>query len=108
MTWINKLRRFNFNPASAQGSYRVAALAFCLTPRVRKVATYQGFVAQTMTLAPIKLPAPDDMITQVAVGCGPGRTRINGICVARTTLRQTRRVVRRCVRRQGSTCAPYE
>lgn len=62
--------------------------------------------AQAMTPAP--LPEVDDMITQVAVGCGPGRTRINGVCVARTTVRQTRRAVRRCVRWQGSTCAAYE
>ena len=64
--------------------------------------------AQAMTPAPIALPEPDDMITQVAVGCGLGRTRINGVCVARTTVRQTRRAVRRCVRWQGSTCARYE
>jgi hypothetical protein len=64
--------------------------------------------AQAMTPAPIAFPAPNDMITQVAVGCGPGRTRINGVCVARTTVRQTRRAVRRCVRWQGSTCALYE
>lgn len=62
--------------------------------------------AQAMTPAP--LPQIDDMITQVAVGCGPGRTRINGVCVARTTVRQTRRDVRRCVRWQGSTCAAYQ
>jgi hypothetical protein len=64
--------------------------------------------AQAMTPAPIALPEPDGMITQVAVGCGPGRTRVNGVCVARTTIRQTRRAVRRCVRWQGSTCARYE
>ena len=63
---------------------------------------------QAMTPAPIALPEPDGMITQVAVGCGPGRTRVNGVCVARTTVRQTRRAVRRCVRWQGSTCARYE
>ena len=62
--------------------------------------------AQAMTPAP--LPQVDDMITQVAVGCGPGRTRVNGVCVARTTVRQTRRDVRRCVRWQGSTCAVYQ
>jgi hypothetical protein len=62
--------------------------------------------AQAMTPAP--LPQVDDMITQVAVGCGPGRTRINGVCVARTTVRQTRRAVRRCARWQGNTCALYE
>jgi hypothetical protein len=62
--------------------------------------------AQAMTPAP--LPQVDDMVTQVAVGCGAGRTRVNGVCVARTTVRQTRRAVRRCVRWQGSTCAAYE
>lgn len=64
--------------------------------------------AQAMTPAPITLPDPNDMITQVAVGCGPGRTRIGGVCVARTTVRQTRRAVRRCVRWQGGACALYE
>ena len=62
--------------------------------------------AQGMTPAP--LAPPDDMVTQVAVGCGMGRTRINGVCVARTTVRQTRRAVRRCVRWQGGVCARYE
>ena len=59
--------------------------------------------AQALTPAPISVPEPDDMITQVAVGCGPGRTRINGVCVARTTIRDTRRFARRCVRWQGNT-----
>jgi hypothetical protein len=49
--------------------------------------------AQAMTAAPI--PQPDGMITEVAFGCGPGRTRVHGVCVARTTIRQTRRAVRR-------------
>jgi hypothetical protein len=49
--------------------------------------------AQAMTPAPI--PQPDGMITQVAAGCGAGRTMVNGVCVARTTVRQTRRAVRR-------------
>ena len=62
--------------------------------------------AQAITPAP--LPQVDDMVTLVAVGCGPGRTRIDGVCVARTTVRQTRRAVRRCVRWQGGTCALYE
>ena len=62
--------------------------------------------AQGMTPAP--LAPPNDMVTQVAVGCGMGRTRINGVCVARTTVRQTRRAVRRCVRWQGGACARYE
>ena len=36
---------------------------------------------QAMTPAPIN--QPDGMITQVAFGCGPGRTRVGGVCVAR-------------------------
>jgi hypothetical protein len=53
--------------------------------------------AQAMTPAPI--PHPDDMITQVRLGCGPGRTRVGGVCVARTTIRHTRRTVGRAYRR---------
>ena len=75
----------------------IAVAGFALT-----VATS----AQGMTPAPLALP--DDMVTQIAVGCGPGRTRVNGVCVARTTVRQTRRAVRRCVRWQGGVCALYE
>jgi hypothetical protein len=56
--------------------------------------------AQAMTPAPI--PQPDGMITQIAVGCGAGRTRVDGVCVARTTIRHTRRAVRRCA--VGMTC----
>ena len=56
--------------------------------------------AQAMTPAPV--PQPDGMITQIAAACGAGRTRVNGVCVARTTMRQTRRAVRRCA--VGVTC----
>ena len=56
--------------------------------------------AQAMPLAP--LHQPDGMITQVAAACGPGMTRVNGVCVARTAVRQTRRAVRRCA--VGMTC----
>jgi hypothetical protein len=38
--------------------------------------------AQAMTLAP--LHQPDRAITQVRMGCGLGRVRVNGVCVART------------------------
>jgi hypothetical protein len=58
----------------------VAAAAFALA-----VATS----AQAMSPAP--LYQPDGMITQVAFGCGPGRTLVNGVCMARTTKRQIRR-----------------
>jgi hypothetical protein len=75
----------------------IAIAAFALT-----IATS----AQGMTPAP--LTSPDDRVTQVAVGCGIGRTRVNGVCVARTTVRQTRRAVRRCVRWNAGVCASYQ
>ena len=40
--------------------------------------------AQAMMSGPI--PQPDGMITPVSAACGPGRTRVNGVCVARTTI----------------------
>jgi hypothetical protein len=58
----------------------IAVAAFALT-----VATS----AQAMPLAP--LHQPDGMTTQVAYGCGAGRTRVGGVCAARTTIRQVRR-----------------
>ena len=57
--------------------------------------------AQAAPLAPV-IPQPESMITEVAAACGVGRTRVNGVCVARTTVRQTRRAVRRCA--TGMTC----
>jgi hypothetical protein len=58
-----------------------------------------GFVVALATSAqaitPAPLPQPDGMITQVRLGCGPGRTRVGGVCVARTTIRHTRRAYRR-------------
>ena len=58
-----------------------------------------GFVVAVATSAQAITPAPipqsDDMITQVRFACGPGRTLVAGRCVARTTIRHTRRVVRR-------------
>jgi hypothetical protein len=65
-----------------------------------------GTSAQGMTPAP--LAQPGSMIVPVAAACGVGRTRINGVCVARTTVRQTRRAVRRCLRWQAGVCAQYE
>lgn len=45
--------------------------------------------AQAMPVAPVH--EAESMITLVAVGCGVGRTRVGGVCVARTTKRQARR-----------------
>jgi hypothetical protein len=46
--------------------------------------------AQAMSPAPLH-QQPDGMTTRVVYGCGPFRTRVNGVCVARTTKRQVRR-----------------
>jgi hypothetical protein len=72
---------------------RLIAIAGC--------ALFVAVSAQAMTPAPI-IPQPDGMITEIAAACGAGRTRVNGVCVARTTVRQTRRAVRRCA--TGMTC----
>jgi hypothetical protein len=61
--------------------------------------------AQAMPVAPVH--APDGMITQIAYGCGPGRTRVGGVCVARTTIRHVRREVRRCALWRGGVCARW-
>jgi hypothetical protein len=61
--------------------------------------------AQAMPVTP--LHQPDGMVTQVAYGCGAGRTRVNGVCVARTTKRHVRREVRRCARWHGGTCVRW-
>ena len=61
--------------------------------------------AQAMPVAPAH--KADGMITQVAYGCGPFRTRIHGVCVARTTVRHARRHYRRCARWHGGACVRY-
>jgi hypothetical protein len=60
--------------------FRVITIFFALV-----VATS----AQAMSPAPLQLP--DGITTQAAYGCGAGRTRVGGVCVARTTKRQVRR-----------------
>jgi len=61
--------------------------------------------AQAAPVAPVH--EPDAMITQVAYGCGPFRTRVHGVCVARTTVRQARRHYRRCARWSEGACVRY-
>ncbi len=68
---------------------------------VAAFAVALGASAEAMTPAPIIQP---DSVTQVAFGCGPGRTRVGGICVARTTIRHARRVARRCAFWHGGVC----
>jgi hypothetical protein len=71
--------------------------------RLIAVAGFALLVAtSTQAMTPAPIPQPDGMITQTALACGIGRTRINGVCVARTTVRHARRVVRRCA--TGMTC----
>jgi len=70
----------------------IAILGFALA-----LATSAG----AMTPAPIH--QPESVIAQVAFGCGVGRTRVAGVCVARTTIR----AVRRCARWNGGVCALY-
>jgi hypothetical protein len=78
-----------------------------------KLIAVAGFTLSVATSAQAMTPAPipqthNDIIAQIAAACGPGRTRVNGVCVARTTIRQTRREVGRCVRWQGGACALYQ
>ena len=60
--------------------------------------------AQAMMVAPIH---QKNVVTKVIFGCGPGMTRINGVCVARSTIRQTRRQARRCARWNGGVCVRW-
>ena len=60
--------------------------------RLIAVAAFALAIATSaQAMSPVPLHQPDGMITQVADGCGPGRTRVSGVCVARTTKRQVRR-----------------
>ena len=60
--------------------------------------------AYCMPPAPLNEPDEIAMITPVAYACGAGRTRVGGVCVARTTKRQ----VRRCaVWGAGHVCARW-
>jgi hypothetical protein len=59
-----------------------------------------GFFVAVATSAQAITPAPisqSGTVTQVRFGCGPGRTLVAGRCVARTTIRHTRRAIRRGV-----------
>jgi hypothetical protein len=58
--------------------------------------------AQAMPIAPVH--EPDGVITPVVAGCGPGMTRVNGVCVSRHEKRQARR----CLRWNGSNCVKWQ
>jgi hypothetical protein len=96
--------RGRIDVAPARGSVRLPVLSRVKGRKtmLRLIAvTVAGFalVSSAQALTPAPLQQPDGMMTQVRLGCGPGRTRVAGICVARTTIRHTRRVVRRGYRR---------
>src|SRR5262249_33168691 len=63
--------------------------------RLIAVAGFFAFATSAQAMSPPPLPHPDRMITQRRPACGPGRTRVGGVCVARTTIRHVRRGVRR-------------
>ena len=67
-----------------------------------------SIATSALAMTPAPIPQPRGMTTQVALACGPGRTRVNGVCVARTTIRHARREARRCLRWHGGVCALYE
>jgi hypothetical protein len=58
---------------------------------VLAVALASAVATSAQAMSPAPLHQPDGMTVQVFVGCGVGRTRVNGVCVARTTKRQVRR-----------------
>jgi len=72
-----------------------------------RLITVAGFALAIATsaqaMSPVPLRQPNGMITQVREACGAGRVRVNGVCVARTTIRQTRR----CARWSGGVCVHY-
>ena len=58
-------------------------------------------------MSPVMHHETNGMVIQVREGCGIGRVRVNGICVARTTIRHARRQARRCRRWNGGACVGH-
>jgi hypothetical protein len=58
-------------------------------------------------MSPVMRHETNGMVIQVREGCGIGRVRVNGICVARTTIRHARREARRCRRWDAGACVGY-
>ena len=72
--------------------------------RLISIALALAVATSAQAMSPAPLHEPVGTITQVREGCGPFRVRVNGICVARTSIRQTRRYHRRCARWSGGVC----
>ena len=73
--------------------------------RLISVAFVLAVAASAQAMSPVPLHQPDGMITQVREACGAGRVRVKGVCVARTTIRQTRR---KCVAYSDGFCVQYD
>ena len=58
-------------------------------------------------MSPVMRHETNGTVIQVREGCGAGRVRVNGICVARTTIRHVRRENRRCRRWNAGACVHY-
>jgi ABC transporter substrate binding protein len=85
-----------------QGRAVIAKLALAIWERkmikLIAVAFTLALATSTHAMPVAPLHQSDGITEQVRYGCGPGRTRVAGRCVARTTIRHTRRVIRRNVR----------
>ena len=68
--------------------------------RLIAIATFALAVTIPAQAMPVGLvDQPHVILTEIAYGCGVGRSRVAGVCVARTTKRHVRREVRREIRR---------
>ena len=58
-------------------------------------------------MSPVPQHPTNGFVISVLRRLGIGRVRVNGICVARTTIRHARRAHRRCRRWNGGACVGY-
>jgi hypothetical protein len=62
--------------------------------RLIAVAFALALASSAEAMPPVPVQQSDQMVIQVREGCGAGRVRRAGVCVARTTERHVRRAVR--------------
>ena len=75
--------------------------------RLLAVAFALAMASSAEAMPPVPAQQSDQVVIQVREGCGVGRVRRAGVCVARTTTRQVRRAARRCLRREAGTCIKW-
>jgi len=75
--------------------------------KLTAIAFALALASSAQAMPQVSLQQSDDMVITVREGCGAGRVRVHGVCVARTTIRHPRRAVRRCLRWEGGACARY-